>query len=161
MKHTIITLTADQVRAFIHWQYAGPYAMYNISREDEEAQIHFFLDPQNGYFAIMDEDGTLHGFCNFGADARVPGGDYSAKAIDIGMGLRPDLIGQGNGSLYAATVFEFANIHYSDQQHRVTIAEFNQRAQQLCSKFGFAQVERFIREKDGRPFIIMIRDLRV
>ena len=77
------------------------------------------------------------------------------------MGLRPDLTGQGNGAFYAGSVFEFAKIHYPDQQHRVTIAEFNQRAQQLCRKIGFTQGERFVREKDGRPFVVMIRDLRV
>lgn len=161
MKLTIKPLTADQVVAFIQWQYAGPYAMYNMSPEDEEAQIRFFLDPQNGYFAIIDEEGSLLGFCNFGADARVPGGDYSADAVDIGMGMCPDLTGQGNGHLYAAAVFDFARINYPDQLHRVTIAEFNQRAQQLCRKVRFSQVARFVREKDGQPFVIMIRDLKV
>lgn len=160
MKPKIKSLTSEQVRSFIQWEYTGPYAMYNMSDEDEEAQILFFTDPQNGYFAITDDKGTLLGFCNFGADARVPGGDYSLEAIDIGMGMRPDLTGQGNGNLYAGAVFDFAMIHYPGQQHRVTIAEFNQRAQQLCRKVGFKQVARFDREKDDRPFVIMIRDLK-
>jgi ribosomal-protein-alanine N-acetyltransferase len=160
MRPKIEPLTTDQVRDFLQWQYSGPYAMYNMSAEDEETQILFFLDPQNGYFAITDNEGTLLGFCNFGADARVPGGDYSVEAIDIGMGMRPDLTGQGNGKLYAGAVFDFAKIQYAGQQHRVTIAEFNQRAQQLCRKVGFKQVERFLREKDGRPFVVMIRDLK-
>ena len=159
MMVTIVPLVEDQARSFMRWQYSDPYAMYNISSEDEEATVRFFLDPQNGYFAITDEEGTLVGFCNFGADGRVPGGDYSAEAIDIGMGMRPDLTGQGNGMHYAGTVFDFAKIHYPDQDHRVTIAEFNQRAQQLCSNFGFARVGRFAREKDGRMFVVMIREL--
>lgn len=157
MKLTIEPLRAEQVRAFMQWEYSGPYAMYNMSAADEEAEISFFLDPQNGYFAITDEDGTLLGFCNFGADARVPGGDYTAETVDIGMGMRPDLTGQGNGAVYAAAVFEFARNHYPDQSHRVTIAEFNERAQQLCRKVGFVQVERFERGKDGRGFVVMVR----
>ena len=156
----IESLTTEQVRDFIRWEYSGPYAMYNMSDEDEEAQHLFFLDPQNGYFAITDGKGTLLGFCNFGEDARVPGGDYSLDAMDIGMGMRPDLTGQGNGNLHASVVFDFAMINYPGQQHRVTIAEFNQRAQRLCRKLGFKQVARFERERDGLPFVVMIRNLK-
>lgn len=158
MKLSIEPLRAEQVRAFMQWEYAGPYAMYNMSPADEEGEIGFFLDPQNGYFAITDEAGTFLGFCNFGADACVPGGDYTAEAVDIGMGMRPDLTGQGNGAVYAAAVFEFARNHYPDQPQRVTIAEFNERAQQLCRRAGFVQVERFERAKDGRGFVVMVRD---
>jgi ribosomal-protein-alanine N-acetyltransferase len=158
MKLIIKPLTPEQVRAFIKWEYAGAYAIYNISPENEAAEVAFFLDPENGYFAITDEVGGFLGFCNFGADARVPGGDYRAAAIDIGMGLRPDLTGQGKGALYAAAVFDFAAIQYPGQQ-RVTIAEFNQRAQQLCRKFGFVQEARFLRETDGRPFVVLTRNI--
>ncbi len=77
MTLTIKPLTAKQVRAFIRWEYAAPYAIYNIAPENEETETRFFLDPENGYFAITDEGDTFLGFCNFGADARVPGGDYS------------------------------------------------------------------------------------
>jgi ribosomal-protein-alanine N-acetyltransferase len=157
MKLRVKPLSADQVREFIRWEYAGPYAIYNMSPEDEEAEVRFFLDPENGYWGISDQEGAFLGFCNFGADARVPGGDYAKEAVDIGMGMRPDLTGQGQGALYAAAVFDFAVAQYPDQKQRVTIAEFNERAQQLCRKFGFVQTERFLREKDDRPFVIMVR----
>ena len=159
MKLKIRPLSEEQIRIFVTWEYSEPYALYNMSTEDMESLVRFFSDPENGYFAITDEQSELLGFCNFGADARVPGGEYTEEAIDIGMGMRPDLVGQGNGNLYAGVVFDFAKIHYTDQQHRVTIAEFNQRAQQLCRKVGFTQVGRFVREKDGRPFVVMIREL--
>jgi len=159
MKLLVKPLSADQVRTFIKWEYAGSYALYNMTPENEEAEIRFFLDAENGYFAITDEEGAFLGFCNFGADARVPGGDYHAEAVDIGMGMRPDLTGQGKGALYAAAVFDYAETHYPQQLQRVTIAEFNQRAQQLSRKFGFVQVARFRREKDKRPFVIMTRKI--
>ncbi len=31
------------------------------------------------------------GFCSFGVDGRVPGGDYPDGPLDVGMGMRPDL----------------------------------------------------------------------
>jgi RimJ/RimL family protein N-acetyltransferase len=159
MKLKIQPLSDEQIRIFATWEYSGPYAMYNMSSEDMESHVRFFSDPENGYFAITDEQGELLGFCNFGADARVPGGDYSAKAVDIGMGMRPELTGKGYGAEYARAVFDFARMHYSEQHHRVTIAEFNQRAQRLCLGFGFSQVSRFTRESDDKPFIIMVRDM--
>jgi RimJ/RimL family protein N-acetyltransferase len=152
-------LTATQIREFIQWQYPDPYAIYNIAAADEEAEVRFFQDPENGYFGITDEHGSFLGFCNFGADARVPGGDYKEEALDIGMGMRPDLTGQGQGALYAAAVFAFAGENYAQRRHRVTIAEFNRRAQRLCEGFGFVRRSRFVREKDGHAFVILVREL--
>lgn len=158
MNPQIKPLTEEQIHTFVTWEYSGPYAMYNMSEEDRESQVRFFSDPGNGYFAITDEEDAFLGFCNFGADAQVPGGDYGLAAIDIGVGMRPDLTGQGRGALYATAVFDFATARYPDLPQRVTIAEFNERAQQLCRKFGFVQVARFLREKDERAFVVMIRD---
>ena len=158
MKLHIAPLTAQQIRQFISWEYADPYAMYNMSPADDPAGVEFFLNPQNGYFGITGAAGDLLGFCNFGADARVPGGDYKAEAVDIGMGLRPDLTGQGQGAVYAAAVFAFAQENYPGQRQRVTIAAFNERAQRLCRKFRFSEVARFEREQDGREFVILMRE---
>jgi RimJ/RimL family protein N-acetyltransferase len=159
VKLFIKPLAAAQIREFIQWQYPDPYAIYNMATSDEEAEVRFFQDPENGYFGISDEDGRFLGFCNFGADARVPGGDYAQEALDIGIGMRPDLTGQGQGAHYAAAVFDFAMTNYAERCHRVTIAEFNRRAQRLCSGFGFVEQSRFVREKDGQAFVILVRDL--
>jgi hypothetical protein len=35
------------------------------------------------------------GFCCFGPDAQLRGGDYHEPALDVGLGLRPDLVGKG------------------------------------------------------------------
>ena len=94
MPLTIQPLTPAQIHQFLTWQYEGPYAMYNMSGDDVETAVSFFRDPDNGYFAIVDENDELLGFCNFGADARVPGGIYHQPALDIGIGMRPDLTGR-------------------------------------------------------------------
>jgi RimJ/RimL family protein N-acetyltransferase len=159
MTLSIQPLTAAQVRQMLAWQYAGPYAIYNMDGEDPAEANQFIGDPANGYFAIADETGDLIGFCNFGHDARVPGGDYGEEALDIGMGLRPDLTGQGRGAAYAAAVFEFARRNFPHSLHRVTIAEFNRRAQRLCEHFGFQVGELFAHARDGRPFVIMTRTI--
>jgi ribosomal-protein-alanine N-acetyltransferase len=53
------------------------------------------LRPDYHYYAVHDATGVLVGFCCYGEDAQVAGGDYAAPALDVGMGLRPDLVGQG------------------------------------------------------------------
>ncbi len=158
MNLSIQPLTELQIREFISWQYDGPYAIYSMNSEDETESIDFFADPANGYFGIVDEAETLLGFCNFGADAQVPGGDYSLNAVDVGMGMRPDLTGQGRGVDYAQAVFAFAHKQYPGQTFRATIAEFNERAQKVCLKHGFKVVDRFERSKDKRPFLILVRE---
>lgn len=160
MPLTIQPLTVAQIGQFLTWQYEGPYAMYDMTGEDVETAVSFFSDPDNGYFAIVDEKGELLGFCNFGADARVPGGVYQQEALDIGIGMRPDLTGRKQGASYATAVFSFAAQQYPAQLQRVTIAEFNERAQRLCRGFGFEITSRFERPADGRPFVIMTRDVR-
>ena len=47
--------------------------------------VRFFIDPQNRYYQIEDERGDFAAFCCFGWDAQVPGGDYSADALDVGL----------------------------------------------------------------------------
>lgn len=158
MNLSIQPLTKAQIREFIRWQYEGDYAMYAMSEENEAEALTFFSDPANGYFAIVDENELLLGFCNFGADAQVSGGDYSAAAIDVGMGMRPDLTGQGQGVAYARAVFDFAQRQYPDRPLRATIAAFNERAQQVCLKHGFQVVAAFERTSDKRPFLMLQRE---
>jgi RimJ/RimL family protein N-acetyltransferase len=157
---TVQPLTAAQIRQFLTWEYEGPYAMYDMTGDDVETAVLFFSNPDNGYFAIVNEGGELLGFCNFGADARVPGGAYDEPALDIGIGMRPDLTGRKQGAAYAAAVFAFAAQQYPAPLLRVTIAEFNERAQRLCRGFGFEITGRFERGADGRPFVIMTRAVK-
>lgn len=158
MNLSIQPLTEPQIREFIKWQYDGSYAMYSMTEDNEEEALAFFSDTANGYFAIVDETDLLLGFCNFGEDAQVPGGDYSADAIDVGMGMRPDLTGQGQGVDYTQAVFVFAQKQYPGRAFRATIAEFNERAQKVCLKHGFKVVDRFERASDKRPFLILLRE---
>jgi len=80
------------------WQYPEPYAAYDLEPSNREV-LGALLRPENQYHAILSE-GEVVGFFRFGEDARVPGWSYDDSALDLGMGLRPDLTGAGNGLLY-------------------------------------------------------------
>ncbi|MGF1513328.1 MAG: GNAT family N-acetyltransferase [Elainellaceae cyanobacterium] len=85
------------------------------------------------------------------------GGEYDDAALDIGMGIRPDLVGQGNGRKYAEAVIAYGVAQYSAQQLRVTIAQFNQRAQRVWARLGFEAIETFTKTSSQERFVIMMR----
>jgi GNAT superfamily N-acetyltransferase len=144
-------------RAILTWRYEAPYDVYNLEPGDVEASVRFFVDAGNGYWAMLDERGDLAAYCCFGFDAQVPGGDYGIPALDIGLGIRPDLTGQGNGHLYVGAVLGFAQRTSAQESWRVTVAEFNERARRVWQKAGFDSVQSFERPQDGRPFVILVR----
>lgn len=140
------------------WRYEPPYDMYNIAGEDQSTDLATLTDPANCYYAITDEKGELLAYCCFGPDARVPGGNYDLPALDVGVGLRPDLTGQGQGHRYLDAIHAFALREFSPSAFRVTVAAFNARALRLCRQAGFREVASFHRAEDGRAFLILLRD---
>lgn len=143
-------------RAILEWQYEAPYDVYNLDPGDEAA-VQAFLDPEYGYYAVVDERGDLVAFCCFGADAQVPGGLYDAPALDVGLGVRPDLTGRGRGHAYVDAVLDFARRTYAPPAFRVTIAAFNQRALRVWEQAGFRPDQAFHRSGDGTPFVVLVR----
>jgi RimJ/RimL family protein N-acetyltransferase len=141
----------------VHWHYDAPYDLYNLDAYDVEETLSDLLDPLNAYYALRDERGKLVAFCCFGPDAEVPGGDYAAAALDVGLGVRPDLTGEGQGLDYVLAVLGFATAQFKPPAFRVTVALFNQRARRVWEKAGFAEVQRFRRGSDGRTFVVMMR----
>jgi len=145
-------------RTVSEWRYDAPYEIYNLGSDDVEKEIQSLLDPQNAYHSITDEHGDLVAYCCFGPDGQVPGGDYSAAALDIGLSVRPNLTGQGYGLMYINAVLDFARRTFSPTAFRVTVAEFNQRAQRVWQKAGFRPLQAFQRSGDGLPFVILARE---
>lgn len=146
------------VQAFAAWRYEPPYDIYNFILNDEELQglTNFYVNPATRAYAIDDEHGHLAAFCSFGKDGQVPGGDYSATAVDIGMGMRPDLTGHGVGHQFASAVIDFAKRTFSPPMLRVTIAAFNLRAQRVWTKLGFQSVQEFV-AGSGMSFVILTK----
>jgi ribosomal-protein-alanine N-acetyltransferase len=147
--------------AILSWRYSPPYDFYNLEPAQYQADLDDFLNPQNNFLAILHGDGELEGFCFFGSDGRVRGGTYNEPALDIGMGIRPDLTGQGNGRRYAQAVIRYATQYYSPSRLRVTIASFNQRAQRVWVSLGFELVETFVKTNSNQSFVVLVRDMEV
>lgn len=152
-------ITPTQIYAISVWRYPPPYKIYNLEYPPSADDIAYWLDPAYCVHSIVNQAGLLVAFCSFGQDGQVPGGDYSDEALDIGLGVRPDLTGKGKGHLFAKAVCTFAYDLFSPQALRVTIASKNTRAQRVWSKAGFHSVEQFTAINTDMSFQVLRNNL--
>jgi RimJ/RimL family protein N-acetyltransferase len=101
----------------------------------------------------------MTGYCCYGADARINGGAYAENALDVGVGMHPDLVGQGFGTTLLEAVLAFGNWHFRPERFRATINCANERSLQLFHSAGFQQVERFVRKGSAlrEEFVVVER----
>lgn len=158
MRLTFQPMDEASDREILAWRYDEPYALYNLDPIHLERDQQTYLDPANAYYSVRDEHGDPVAFRCFGPDGQVPGGDYSADALDTGGGMRPDLTGRGLGLSVLTAGLEFGRHTYRPQAFRVTVAAFNTRAQRVCENAGFRTAQTFNSSYDGREFVVMVRE---
>ncbi|WP_420642591.1 GNAT family N-acetyltransferase [Candidatus Leptofilum sp.] len=156
-------LTAVHIAEILTWRYEPPYDIYNMGDGTADPvglteAIDYFTQPEYHFQAMVRRpEGDLAAFCSYGPDGQVGGGDYSLPALDIGMGVHPANTGRGLGSMFAGAAIAYAEQTFNTPRLRVTIAEFNLRAQKVWQRHGFVYAQRFVSHVGKRPFIIFIR----
>jgi RimJ/RimL family protein N-acetyltransferase len=152
-------MSEEDARAILQWRYEAPYSIYNPDPANLEDDLKGFLDPRYAYHSMVTEQGELVGYCCFGLDAQVPGGDYSKDALDVGAGLRPDLTGQGLGPGFLNAILDFAGQEFAPATFRATVAAFNRRALRAWEKLGFQPAQAFASRvhPDGLRFVVLMR----
>lgn len=83
--------------AVAEWRYEGPWDVYNGDG------THPAVD---GHWAVIDPDEQLVGFYCTGPEARIPGVEEQTDTVDVGVGLRPDLVGAGNAREFAKALLD-------------------------------------------------------
>jgi len=141
------------------WRYPVPYDFYNPP-EDDRGQIYVreFTKPELQFHAILNSAQQLVGFCSYGIDGQVPGGDYSKSALDIGLGMKPEFTGQGLGKGFFSAILDFARQTMSPGQIRLTVANFNKRAFRLYASFGFVSESQFTDRRNQVKYTILLAD---
>ena len=94
--------------------------------------------PDEGYWAVRDAEGELVGFCCFGEAARVPGLPEAPGRLDVALGLRPDLVGQGLGPRFVRTVVEHAETVAEGRRLRCVVPTWNEAGRRAAETAGFA-----------------------
>ncbi|XOV88490.1 MAG: GNAT family N-acetyltransferase [Pseudomonadota bacterium] len=152
------SLTEAQARDILTWRYPPPYDFYDPPGDDQgERYVRAFLDPVLAFHGVMDEAGEFLGFCSFGLDGQVPGGDYTLPALDIGLGMKPQFTGQGIGPYFFAAILAFASGIPGTATYRLSVARFNKRALRLYGQFGFLNAGEFVDTRFGIPYCILVR----
>ncbi len=160
MPYTFRSMTEADARSIAAWHYDGADAFYNLEPEDVPA----LLDPASSYTAVLDADGFVVGFFGFGPGGQVSGGHraglYDDDALDIGLGLRPDLTGRGLGRDFVAAGLAYAAERFAPRAFRSSVAAFNRRAIAVYEHLGFHDGPTFTSPVRGveTRFLLMTRD---
>ncbi|WP_085524201.1 GNAT family N-acetyltransferase [Tuberibacillus sp. Marseille-P3662] len=139
------------------WHYEDPYSLYNVG----EDAVDEFLE--NDYYAVFDLQEGLIGFFCLGRVAQVPGG-YECHAyenrmdvIDIGLGMRPDMTGQGFGCEFIHhCLIQAKDMYPQVKVFRLTVATFNLRAIKVYERLGFQAGMHFV-NPIGLEFMTMLK----
>jgi [ribosomal protein S18]-alanine N-acetyltransferase len=159
MKFVFHPLDEKSAQAILTWHYPPPYDFYNLTSAATEETLRYLLDPANAFYSLFDSEKQLLAFCSFGPDGQVSSGDYRPPALDIGLGLRPDLTGHGHGSEYVNAVIDFARQTFAPSRLRVTIADFNMRALRVWEQAGFRREQVFQGGPANIGFVILLKTL--
>jgi [ribosomal protein S18]-alanine N-acetyltransferase len=152
-------ITAEEARQVLNWRYHDLPTLYDPAPEELEDDIEVLLTPAYNYFAARSVEGLLVGFCCYGADAQVPGGDYSLRnAVDVGLGMNPILVGRGLSHAFLAAILEWGRRCFEPDHFRATVAAINVRSLGMFSRAGFYITQRFRPpDNDIHEFLIMVR----
>ena len=142
----------EEARGISGWRYDPPYDFYDAtSDEDDLAEL---LDPvkrAGSYYAVHDGRGELVGFFQF---------EKKGEAVDVGLGLRPDLTGAGLGLGFILAGLEFARQRFDPGAFSLSVATFNERAIRVYERAGFRRREVYLHHTNGGeyPFLAMTRE---
>jgi [ribosomal protein S18]-alanine N-acetyltransferase len=133
-------LSQQDAEAIAGWRYPEPYSFYDWSADVDDLQE--LLDPGlrgEAYWAVKDGDELV--------------GHFSFKpkdgAVEVGLGLRPDLTGRGLGGSFLAAGLEFARERFSPERFTLAVATFNSRAIKVYERAGFARERVYMHSTAG------------
>jgi [ribosomal protein S18]-alanine N-acetyltransferase len=145
MAYEFSVITQEQAENIaLNWHYDGEYSFYDMVADEED--LAEFLNPEergNSTFAVTKEN-ELVAFFSFS--------QVADRTFDIGLGMRPDLTGKGNGIEFLRAGINFIQSEFKPDKITLSVATFNLRAIKLYRKIGFKDVETFIQDTNRSTF---------
>lgn len=145
MNYTFAVMTQEEAEEIAYnWHYGGEYSFYDIGA-DQEDLAEFLNDESRGSntFAVK-ENGNLIGFFSF---CKI-----NNQTVDIGLGMRPDITGNGFGLKFVNAGLDFSKEKYGCNYITLSVATFNERAIKVYKRAGFEAVGTFIQKTNGSYF---------
>ena len=137
-------LTRADTEDISSWHYGGPWRIYDSSPDGT-------ITAESGYQAVADSAiGALVGYICLGAEARVPGLGAEPGILDVGAGMRPDLVGSRIGTEFGAIVLGHIAALAGEARLRAVVQSWNERSLRLCAGLGFHAVGSHTCVQDGQ-----------
>jgi [ribosomal protein S18]-alanine N-acetyltransferase len=143
--YTFKPMTQSQAEFIAYnWQYEGEYSFYDMESDKED--LDEFLDPESRgetMFSVYEGE-ALVGFFSI---IKTGAGIY-----DIGLGLRPELTGNGRGSKFLTAGMGYIKSHFSPVKITLSVARFNERAIKVYRRIGFQDAGTFQQDTNGGTY---------
>jgi len=146
MDFTIRAFTGADADEVASWRYPAPYDVYDLTEDPSlDSEIR---DPARWgatWFAADDaEPGTLAGFLELVASESETEGATRVE-VEVGLGLRPDLIGQGIGASFVDAALAFSRERWRPSTFALDVFPWNERAIRCYERAGFVRGEEYVR----------------
>lgn len=144
MHFTLRPMTETDAQAIARWHYDGVYTFYDPDADpDDLAELLSPVSWVETYWTSVDEQGELVGYFSF---------QRGRDTVTVGLGLRPDLTGQGLGLAFLEAGLDFARARYAPQRFRLSVAAFNRRAIAVYERAGFSRLRTLLQHTNGGEF---------
>ena len=142
MDYGIRPMSATDAQAVCQCRYPGEYGFYDMDADPDDLRefLNFEGWEPDTKFAVTDGSGELVGFYEFVTRDGV---------TEVGLGLRPDLAGDGLGREFLRFGLRFAAERFRPRRFKLAVVTFNQRAITVYERVGFAITQRFVQNTNG------------
>ena len=137
-------LTIEDGMEIAMWRYPGPWMVYDALEAPR---------PDEGYWSVCDADGRLVGFCCLGDAARPPGLEPAPGALDVAIGMKPELTGRGLGADLGRAAVAYAREVCDGRRLRCAVPDWNDRGLDAARAAGFVEAGEHV--AGGRRYVIL------
>jgi ribosomal-protein-alanine N-acetyltransferase len=127
-----------------NWHYEGKYSFYDIEADEEDLAEFLHEESRGNHTFSVKENGTLIGFFTIC--------EMNNGTVDIGLGMRPDITGNGFGLQFVNAGLAFSKEKYGCNYITLSVVTFNERAIKVYKRAGFEAVGTFIQKTNGSCF---------
>lgn len=137
------------------WKYPPPFDFYDMTADIEDYE-EIISPAKRGehYFSIKQEGELVAFFCIFIFENK-------SDEFEFGIGLRPDLTGQGLGLTYNQLVINYIRENYLVKKIWLSVADFNLRATKVYERAGFKYQYKKIQKTNGSEYSFTVMNLDI